>query len=64
MWINLVIKFLLTCDGGQGLVELTADIEAAADHHFLLPPKTPTQLRRDERRRNERSAAKAECERG
>jgi hypothetical protein len=60
-------KFLLTCDGGHGQVELVAELGAAEDHHFPPPQnkrrkKTPSQLRREERRRNERSAAQVECE--
>ena len=62
-------KFLLTCDGGQGRVELVAELGAAEDLHFLAPPlpyngrkKTPSQLRREERRRNQRTAEEAECD--
>ena len=60
-------KLLLTCDGGHGRVELVAELGAAEDPHFPPPQnkrkkKTPSQLRREERMRNERLAAQPECE--
>ena len=55
-------KLVLTCTDGQGEVQLVAGLGAADEHH--LPhhvqrsqnrrKKTPSQLRREERRRNER----------
>ena len=57
----------MSCDGGVGELHLVSGLGAAGEHHF--PPqdfqqqrrkKTPSQLRRGERRRNERQSKEAE----
>ena len=58
-------KFTLSCDGGVGEIHLVAGLGAAEEPHFPFHgsraqrKKTPSQLRREERRRNARQAEKA-----
>ena len=62
MWKNKAnSRLVLTCKEGRGHVELVADLGLPGDHHVLhpLPPsplqrrKTPAQLRRSEKRRQD-----------
>ena len=61
-------KLILSCDLGRGEVQVVAGLGAADEPHLPLQDfqaqkygrkKTPSQLRREERRRKERKAAKA-----
>ena len=61
-------KLVLSCDHGHGEVQLVAGLGAAEEQHFRPQEaqvhryerkKTPSQLRREERRRNERKTEKA-----
>ena len=61
-------KLTLTCNQGQGEVHLVAGLGAADEQHLPLDglrsqkyrrKKTPSQLRREERRRDERNAVQA-----
>ena len=57
-------KLILSCNEGHGQVQLVADLGAADEPHFVrqqvfTKKKTPSQIRREERRRQDRQAEKA-----